>query len=191
MDLLPSPNVVVAVRPGNGTGSVRFHFPHRRVISLVGVEECVRLAPHVTKCLLGPPHRFLGAVLDAADHPLLSPFASVTSGDDLDELLSDLRDSLTVTPDESDFVQLWRRTDDGELPVGDRRVQRLSVRYAGQAPAAVNTALRLARTLVADAASGASNSLGLFADASHLGRVCKAATGRTPSAWRELVNPFH
>lgn len=70
-------------------------------------------------------------------------------------------------------------------------MQRLCLRFAGQAPKVINTVHRLARALDADNTSGWYNGLGEFSDASHLGRVCKAFTGRTPAAWRNMSQTFY
>lgn len=190
--LHPSVNVVVALRQSQVGQSIGFVFPHRNVVVVAGVVECASLSPNVIKCLVGEPRRFVGAMLDASQHPMLSPFAGIGSISDAGDLLEDLRSSLEVTPDEQDFETLWR-TRGGSEPVrtGDRRVQRLCLRYAGQAPSVINSVERLARTLDADNASGMTNGLGEFADASHFGRVCKAYTGRTPGAWKNMSQTFY
>jgi hypothetical protein len=121
---------------------------------------------------------------------MLRPFAEIGGVAEASELLTDLRHSLTVTSDESDFVGLWSSVRDG-LPTSDRRVQRLCARYAGQSPKAVNMTVTLARTLDADNISGQTNTLGDYANDSHLGRVCRAFTGRTPTAWRNMSQTFY
>lgn len=189
---LPTASVVMVINREAGAARVRFLTPHRTVRSLENVEESARLSPNFVKCLLGEPRRFLGIELLAAAHPMLSPFAGCDSIDGAADLLEDLRAALTVTPDERDFLSFWRAHDAAEepLPTSDRFVQRLCLRFAGQAPRAINMASQLARTLAEDNHRRLSNSLGAFADASHLARVCRAYTGQPPMAWRHLSQTF-
>jgi hypothetical protein len=166
--------------------------PHGDVRRVDDVTTCASLAPNFIKCLLGEPRRFLGTV-ETCEHVMLSPFAPCRSFEDTVPLLVDLRRSLTVTPDEHDFLELWDayRGNPESLPTSDRWVQRLCLRYAGQAPKRLLTLARLAQTLSADHESGLHNSLGAFADASHFARVCRAFTGRPPTAWRHLSQTFY
>lgn len=191
--LLPTANVVLVCQGDRSEGDVRFVFPHRGIRVLDDVSECISLAPNFVKCLIGEPRRQLERMLRAADHPMLAPFAAITGIAGATLLLHDLRDSLVVTPDESDFIALWTasRAAAVPLPTGDRRVQRLCLRYAGQSPTVINTLSRLARTLDADNTSGLHNGLGEFADASHFARACRANTGRTPTEWRNMSHTFY
>ena len=123
---------------------------------------------------------------------MLTLFGAVTEFEALSGLLADLRSSLTVTPDEADFTGLWAGFEGGSpLPTNDRTVQRLCLRYAGQAPAAINALSRLARTIDSDNSTGLYNGLGEYSDASHYARACKAYTGRTPASWRNLSQLFY
>lgn len=203
--LLPSPNAVLVLSRETGSPN-RLVMPHRGVVVVDGARECALLAPNIVKCLLGQPRRFLGLTIGTGEHPMLQPFTAVTrvaensgsapaTASETDEaaastVLVDLRDSLAITTDEADFIDLWRHDGVG-LATGDRRVQRLCLRYAGQSPKAVAMTIALARTLDADNASGLVNSLGLYADASHMGRVCLAFTGRTPRGWRNMSQTFY
>jgi hypothetical protein len=190
--LLPTADVVMVVHARQGAGRVTFVAPHRGVVFVSDAVECVKLSPNFVKCLLGEPRLFVGCVIPAEQHPMLAPFTEVTSIDDVEVLLADLRSSLTITDDEQDFVQMWRARASGEaLRTNDRRVQRLSLRYAGQTPRVINTIDQLARSLDADNSSGFYNGLGAFADASHLARVCKTYTGRTPARWRNMSQTFY
>jgi hypothetical protein len=189
---LPTASVVMVIDREAGATQLRFLTPHRTVRSIETVVESARLSPNFIKCLLGEPRRFLGMELTAAAHPMLSPFAGCDSIDAAGGLLDDLRAALTITGDERDFLSFWRAHDAGEepLPTSDRFVQRLCLRFAGQAPKAINMAARLARTLAEDNHRRLSNSLAAFADASHLARVCRAYTGKPPMAWRHLSQTF-
>jgi hypothetical protein len=191
--LLPTADVVMVVHQhGIGGSPVKFVFPHRGVVVLDDVAECMSLSPNLIKCLLGEPSRFIGCVIAADSDPMLKPFAEAQSISDTKELLEDLRSSLTITHDEQDFIELWKQRVEGEaLPTNDRRVQRLSLRFAGQSPRVINVLDQLARTLHVDNASGFYNGLGEFADASHYARVCKTYTGRTPATWRNMSQTFY
>jgi hypothetical protein len=192
LHLLPTADVVMGVHAQGGTSRVRFVFPHRSVVIVDGAAEFVSLSPNFVKCLLGEPSKFVGRVIPADQHPMLAPFVKVESISAAEVLLEDLRSSLTITHDEVDFVQMWRARASGEaLPTNDRRVQRLSLRYAGQTPLVINTLDRLARTLDADNSNEFYNGLGAFADGSHLARVCKTYTGRTPATWRNMSQTFY
>jgi hypothetical protein len=166
--------------------------PHRDVRAMHDVTECVSLTPNVLKCLLGEPRRLLELTLSTDAHVMLSPFADCRSLTHAAPLLEDLRRSLVVTPDERDFLDLWRdwRKDPESLPTSDRWVQRLCLRYAGQPAKRLKGLARLSATLMADVERGLHNSLGLFADASHYARVCRANTGHPPGQWRRLSQPF-
>lgn len=191
LHLLPTANVVMTILDGSAGPTTRFVFPHKTVIVLDDVIECAGLTPNLIKCTVGEPRRFLGSQIDAGAHPMLSPFSDLTSVTDAVDILEDLRGSLLVTPDEEDFLSLWAAFTAGDpLVTNDRRVQRLCLRFAGQAPKTISMVHRLARTLDADNSSGLYNGLGEFADASHFGRVCRAFTGRTPSAWRNMSQTF-
>jgi hypothetical protein len=124
---------------------------------------------------------------------MLSPFAECQNLETAAYLLHDLRNSLTITPDERDFLALWRdyRANTETLPTSDRWVQRLCLRYAGQSAKRLKVLARLSDTLAADDESGLHNSLGAFADASHYSRVCRANTGHPPKHWRRLMQPFY
>ncbi len=189
--LLPTASVVIVARAARTR--VVLHTPHKAVRVLDDVVECARLSPNLVKCLLGEPRRFLELELAPTAHPMLAPFAECSSLDDVSVLLGDLRRSLTITPDERDFLALWRAHVAGEepIPTGDRWIQRLCMRFAGQSPKRIDTLARLARTLEADDRSGLYNSLGAFADASHFGRVCRAHTGKTPTGWRNMSQTFY
>ena len=186
MHLLPTGSVVMVVRRDEAPV---FVMPHGGVRSVELVLECAQLAPHFVKCLLGEPRRFVDTVLPATAHPMLEPFASCRSVDDAVPLWVDLRDSLVVTPDERDFLELWAAyaDDPASLPTGDRWVERLCLRYAGQTPKRLKTIAQLAATLREDQRTGRYNSLGAFSDASHYVRVCRALTGHPPTRWRGLV----
>lgn len=168
------------------------HLPHGDVRLVDDPIECASLSPNFIKCLLGEPRRFLEQSLIPASHPMLQPFADCDTVEQLEALLIDLRDSLALTPDERDFLDLWDEylEDPDTLPASDRWVQRLCLRYAGQSPRRLRTLARLARTLAADDESGLHNGLGAFADASHYARVCRAFTGHPPTTWRHLSQPF-
>lgn len=187
--LLPSADAVIALGPDGAVVVM----PHDGVHCVDRVAEVVRLAPNVVKCLLGPPRELLGRVLRAEDHPMLAPFAPARSLDEVAGLLHDLRASLTETGDEVEFGRFWRAMADSgtALPTSDRQVQRLARRFAGRSPSAVNRVVALGRTLDADRRVGGYNSLGLFADASHLARVCRALTGETPGHWRNVSHAFY
>lgn len=167
--------------------------PHDDVRLVERAVECASLSPNFVKCLLGEPRRHLGAALDVTAHPMLEPFATCRSVEDAAALLVDLRQCLVVTPDERDFLDLWAAhvSNTAPLPRSDRWVERLCQRYAGQSPKRLTTLLHLAQTLRADAERGLSNSLGIFADASHYARVCRAYTGHAPTRWRHLSHTFH
>lgn len=189
---LPSANVVLVLPREEAACSVRFVLPHRTVDVLEGVAACVSLSPNFVKCLIGETRRHLGRTLLAADHAILAPFVPVRTVMEASALLVDLRSSLEVTPDEAEFIDLWAQHQASVgLPTGDRRIQRLCLRYAGQAPTAINATTRLARTLEADNVSGLYNGLGEYADASHFARACRSATGRTPAAWRNMSQTFY
>jgi hypothetical protein len=167
--------------------------PHDDVRVVDPVAECAALSPNFVKCLLGEPRRHRGATLEVTEHPMLAPFASCGSVEDIVELLVDLRECLTVTPDEHDFLELWEAhmSNTAALPRSDRWVERLCLRYAGQSPKRLTTLLHLAQTLSADAESGLHNSLGLFSDASHYARVCRACTRQPPTRWRNMSRTFY
>lgn len=169
-----------------------FHLPHRDVRLVDAPLACVSLTPNLIKCLLGEPRRFLEQTLTPSSHPMLQPFTDCGTLEEFEELLTDLRSSLAVTPDERDFLELWRDflADPETLPTSDRWVQRLCLRYAGQSPRRLRTVARLSRTLSADNESGRHNSLGAFADDSHFARVCRALTGRPPTGWRKMSQTF-
>jgi hypothetical protein len=169
-----------------------FVLPHTDVRVVDEATECASLSPNFVKCLLGEPRRLLGVMLPATSHPMLEPFVSCRSIDDAGELWGDLRRSLAMTPDERDFLDLWRehRAEAATLPTSDRWVQRLCLRYAGQSPKRLITLARLAQTLSADNEGGGHNSLGAFADASHYSRVCREYTGQPPTRWRHLSQTF-
>lgn len=188
--LLPTPHAVLVISRNPGRHANVLVSPHRQVVVIDDAALCVSLGPNVVKCLLGEPRRFLGFTLRTVDHPLLRPFATVRGMAEAAELLTDLRRSLAITPDEADFIDLWSTLDAG-LPSGNRRVQRLCLRYAGQSPQAIAGVRALAATLDADSVTGRSNSLGTYADDSHLGRTCRALTGRNPSAWRNMSQTFY
>lgn len=189
MQLLPTGSVVFVARVNAPPLLV---LPHGGVQLVEGAAECATLTPNFIKCLLGEPRRHLGTVLAATSHAMLTPFAACEGIDDAAALLVDLRNSLTITPDERDFLDLWKDycATPESLPTSDRWVQRLCLRYAGQSPTRLRTIARLARTLRADDESGLHNSLGAFADASHFARVCRAYTGHAPMTWRHLSQPF-
>lgn len=170
-----------------------FVMPHGEVRVVDDGAECASLSPNFIKCLLGEPRRFVGLTMAATSHPMLAPFGSCRSIDDAAELWRDLRRSLAMTPDERDFLDVWReyRADAAKLPTSDRWVQRLCLRYAGQSPKRLITLARLAQTLSADTESGLHNSLGFFADASHYSRVCRQSTGQPPSRWRHMSQTFY
>ncbi len=190
LHLLPTSQVVIVMY--ESILAPTFVFPHRQVVVVEQAVECGSLSPNVVKCLLGEPRRFLGAVIEANMHPMLSPFVGSKSIDDIEEILTDLRRSLKVTPDEREFLSLWAEFVAGELlPTSDRRVQRLCTRFAGQAPKAINIGEMLARTLVTDDIKRTTNGLADFADASHLIRVCRAYTGKTPTSWKNLSQTFY
>jgi hypothetical protein len=191
--LLPTANVVMVVHQQGGGGSpIRFVFPHRGVVVVDDAADCVSLFPNMIKCLLGEPSRCVGRIIPADDHPMLMPFGEAELISDTEALLEDLRSSLTITHDEHDFIEMWSRRAEGEaLRTNDRRVQRLSLRFAGQSPRIINALDQLARTLDADNTSGFYNGLGAFADASHYARVCKTYTCRTPAAWRNMSQTFY
>lgn len=167
--------------------------PHGDVKVVDDVMECAALTPNFIKCLLGEPRRHLDMMLTPSAHVMLTPFAACERLDDATALLLDLRHSLAVTPDERDFLDLWKEycTTPESLPTSDRWVQRLCLRYAGQSPARLKTLARLAGTLSADDERGLHNSLGAFADASHFARVCRAYTGKPPTHWRHLSQTFY
>lgn len=189
LHLLPTANVVVVLR---GRAPVLIQLPHGDVREADDPEACVSLAPNVIKCLLDEPRRFLGQTLTPSSHPMLQPLADCRTVPQLEVLLVDLRSSLAVTPDERDFLDLWCGycEEPDRLPTSDRWVQRLCLRYAGQPPRRLRTLARLARTLAAADERVLHNGLGHFADASHFARVCRSFTGRAPSAWRNLSQPF-
>lgn len=190
--LLPTGNATLLLTPDTAVEPHRLVLPHRNVIRARGPVALAALSPNVVKCLLGEPRRHLERTIAVTDHPLLLPFANANGMPQVADLLHDLRDSLTVTPDEHDFLTLWETVVRGEdLPTGDRRVQRLALRYAGRSPLALNTLARLARTLDADTRTGGHNSLGAFADSSHYVRICRSHTGRTPTAWRNMSQTFY
>jgi hypothetical protein len=190
--LLPTGNATLLVAPDTAVEPHRLVLPHRGVIRGRGPVALAALSPNVVKCLLGEPRRHLERTIAVTDHPLLVPFAGADGMPQVADLLRDLRDSLTVTADEHDFLDLWGAVGRGEeLLTGDRRVQRLVLRYAGRSPLALNTIARLARTLDADNRTGGHNSLGAFADSSHYVRVCRSHTGRTPTAWRNMSQAFY
>lgn len=190
--LLPTGNVVIVIPHTTTLEAVRLVLPHRDVVIADAVGIALSLSPNFVKCLIGEPRLHLGQTLRADEHPMLAPFAGVATIEDALELLRDLRASLAVTPDEEDFLQLWRTfTSEGHIPPRLRRDQRLCVRYAGQPPTTLNLTSRLARSLDADNATGLYNGLGHFADASHYGRVCRAFTGRTPAEWKNMSRTFY
>jgi hypothetical protein len=192
LHLLPTANVAVILGDDSAGPTIRFVMPHTTVVTVEGAAECAILSPLFVKCLLGPPRRFLGRVLSPGEHPVLAPFSDVDRFDEVCSLLVDLRASLTVTPVEADFIDLWDGFVGGvPIPTSDRTVERLCLRHAGQAPAAINGVARLARALDFDNSTGGYNGLGEYADASHYSRVCKAHTGRTPAAWRNLSQLFY
>jgi hypothetical protein len=170
-----------------------FLLPHSDVRVVDAADECASLSPNFIKCLLGEPRRHLGVALAATEHPMLEPFATCRSVGDAIALWVDLRESLAVTPDEKDFLDLWKDYCKApeSLPTSDRWVQRLCLRYAGQSPKRLTTLARLSRTLSADNESGLHNGLGAFADASHYARVCHALTGHPPTRWRHLSQTFY
>lgn len=183
---------MVVERLGDTT-QVRFLMPHRDICVLADVVDCARLSPNFIKCLIGEPKKTLGESYLASALPVLAPFKGCDGVDAAAWLFEDLRASLAITPDEHDFLSIWAPYDRfGEpIPTNDRWVQRLCLRYAGQSPVAINTTLRLAQTLRADSSSGLHNSLGLFADASHFIRTCRAWTGHTPTKWRHMSQTFY
>lgn len=189
---LPTASVVMTVEHGAAT-QLRFLMPHRTVRVLDAVVACARLSPNFIKCSIGEPRHHLGAELLATAHPMLAPFAACDSLEAATELFRDLRRSLVLTADERDFLEMWRAHEaTGEpLPTSDRWIQRLCLRFAGQAPKTINTVAQLARTLKEDDTRGLYNSLGAFADASHFARVCRAYTGHTPSQWRHMSQTFY
>jgi hypothetical protein len=188
--LLPTGSVVMVFRED---AAPLFLTPHNDVRIVNSTLECAKLSPNFIKCLIGEPRRHLGVALAATAHPMLEPFTACRSIDETIELLVDLRESLAVTPDERDFLELWTNhcAVPESLPTSDRWVQRLCLRYAGQSPKRLTTLARLARTLSADNRSGLHNSLGTFADASHYVRVCHALTGHSPKHWRHLSHTFY
>lgn len=167
--------------------------PHGTVQTMEDTVECASLTPNFIKCLIGEPRRHLGLMLEVTEHPMLEPFVACRSVDDAVELLVDLRQSLTLTPDERDFLELWDAflSSPETLPRGDRWVERLCLRHAGQSPKRLVTLARLAKTLSADSERGLYNSLGAFADASHYARVCRGYTGHPPSHWRHMSQTFY
>lgn len=187
---LPTGGVVMVVRRHVAP---LFLLPHGDVRAVDAVVECASLSPNFIKCLIGEPRRHLGVTLAATDHPMLEPFTTCRGIGEAIGLWIDLRESLAVTPDERDFLDLWKDhcTDGESLPTNDRWVQRLCLRYAGQSPKRLTTVARLARTLSADNKSGLHNCLGAFADASHYTRVCHALTGHPPTRWRHLSQTFY
>ena len=195
--LLPNANVVLVIHgevSGRGVSGrgVQLVLPHRTVTVMHDVTECANLSPNFVKCLIGEPRRHLGRKLTATEYPVLEPFAPICSVAEACELLHDLRNSQQVTAEERDFIDLWALHGAGRaLPTSDRQMQRLCLRYAGQAPAAINAVSRLARTLDDDNSSGRYNGLGEYADASHFARACRSATGRTPAAWRNMSQSFY
>lgn len=82
--------------------------PHGDVKVVEEAAECATLAPNFVKCLLGEPRLHLEKILTTSAHPMLTPFAACERIDDALALLVDLRNSLTVTPDERDFLDLWK-----------------------------------------------------------------------------------
>lgn len=190
MHLLPTGSAVFVAR---AKADLLLVLPHGDVKVVEGVTECAALTPTFIKCLLGEPRHHLRATLTMSSHVMLSPFSACARLDDVAPLLVDLRNSLTVTPDERDFLDLWSDygAEPDSLPTSDRWVQRLCLRYAGQSPARLKTLARLARTLSADDERGLHNSLGAFADASHFARVCRAYTGKPPTRWRHMSQTFY
>lgn len=191
--LLPNANVTIAYYKSSDTTECLFVFPHKAIYKLNYVVCCVTLSPAFTKCLLGKPTDFIDKQLAARTLSLLKDFTYDRAFKRLSCLLNDLRHSLEITHDEAQFNRLWAEftQSDELLPTSDRQVQRLCKRYAGQSPGTINTIKRLARTLDADNASGLYNSLGDFADASHLARVCKQYTGQNPSHWKNSSQMFY
>ncbi len=192
MHLLPTGSVVMVFRGRAAAKPLLLVMPHRDVRTVDDAIECASLSPNFVKCLLGEPRRLLELTLTPDAHPMLAPFADCRSGEDAAPLLEDLRSCLAITPDERDFLELWReyRADWESLPTSDRWVQRLCLRYTGQSPQRLKTIARLAATLAADDESRLHNSLGAFADGPHFARVCRAYTGHPPGRWRRLSQAF-
>jgi hypothetical protein len=167
--------------------------PHGTVQVMHDAVECASLTPNFIKCLVGEPRRYPGAMLEVTEHPMLEPFVACRTVDDAVDLLVDLRRSLTITSDESAFLELWGAflSSPESLPRGDRWVERLCLRYAGQSPKRLTTLAQLALTLSADNERGLYNSLGLYADGSHYARVCRACTGHPPGRWRHMSQTFY
>jgi hypothetical protein len=190
VQLLPTAAVVLVFRKQLAPLVVT---PHRDVRVFHDVTECANLTPNFIKCLLGEPRRHLELTLSPEAHVMLSPFATCRSLKGAAPLLSDLRQSLALTRDECDFLELWKdyRAEVESLPASDRWVQRLCLRYAGQSPKRLKTVARLSTTLAADNESGHYNSLGAFADDSHFARVSRQHTGHAPKAWRHLSQAFY
>lgn len=190
---LPSPNVTLAFIENVNSVEGIITLPHKSIYAMDNVVCCLTLAPNFIKSLLGKPTDYTEQQLACSSSQLLKDFTYDENLHQVSCLLNDLRTSLEVTFDEAQFIRIWHTHNEPDelLPTSDRQVQRLCKRYAGQTPETINLIKKLARTLDADNVTGHYNSLGDFADASHLARVCKQFTGYNPSHFKNSSQLFY
>lgn len=191
--LLPSPNVTLTFIQNENSIEGIVTLPHKSIFAMDKVLCCLTLAPNFIKSLLGKPTDYTEQQMTCSSSRFLEDFTFDESLQQVSYLLNDLRSSLEITNDEAQFNRIWQTYNEPDelLPTSDRQVQRLCKRYAGQTPETINLIKKLARTLDADNSTGHYNSLGDFADASHLARVCKQFTGYNPSHWKNSSQLFY
>lgn len=187
--LLPSPYATLL----RVDGAVRLLGPHNGMRRLRGVDALMSCTPSVIKAFAGHPRLFVGDLVSTGDVPLLRTFEERPPSR-WPMLLDDLRGSVDVTGDESQFDALWQSLMGRKTSAGSsvqRQEERLCRRYAGQTPTAIRRQLRLSAQLAADITAGRHRSLGEFTDQSHYVRECKALTGATPGRWWRTSAAFH